>query len=51
MFTTLREYCLLPEKQGQSHCSLMHTFEKTFLSMQIQIHGPIIWAKPHLNFV
>ena len=37
---------LLPEKQMRSHCSFMHTFEeKTFLSLQIQRRGPIIWAK------
>ena len=48
MFSTYREYCLLPEKQMRSHCNFMHTFEeKTFL--QMQRHERIIWSK--LNFV
>ena len=39
MFTTFREYCLVPEE---------HTFEKrTLLSLDIQRHAPIIWAKPN----
>ena len=39
MFTTFREYCLVPEE---------HTFEEeTFLSLDIQRHAPIIWAKPN----
>ena len=45
MLFTFREYSLLPEKQMRSHCTLMHTLEeKTFLSLQIQRHRPIIWA-------
>ena len=45
MFSTFREYCLLPDKEMRSHCSFMHTFqEKTFLSLQMQ-RAPIIWAK------
>ena len=46
MFTTFREYCLPPQKMIQWHCSFMNTFEKTFPSIQMQRHGPIIWAKP-----
>ena len=42
-----REYCLPPQKMIQWHCSFMHTFENTFPSMQMQGHGPIIWAKPN----
>ena len=46
MFSTFREYCLPPEKQMRSHCSLMHTFEeKTFLSLLTERHAVIIWAK------
>ena len=45
MFRTFREYCLLPEKQMRLHCSIMHTFEKTFQPMQMQRHGPIICLK------
>ena len=47
MFRTFREYCLLPEKQMRLHCSIMHTFEKTFQPTQMQRHGPIICAKPN----
>ena len=47
MFRTFREYCLLPEKQMRLHCSIMHTFEKTFQPMQMQRHGPIICLKPN----
>ena len=46
--TTFREYDLLPEKQIRSQCSFNHTFEeKTFLTLQMQRHGPIIWVKPN----
>ena len=46
MFSTFREYCLLPEKEMRSHCSFMHTFEeKTFLSLQMQRRVPIIWVE------
>ena len=51
MFTTFKECCLLSEKQMQSYCSLMHPFEKTFLSIQTERHGPIIWAKPRVMVV
>ena len=48
MFTTLREHCLLPEKQKRSHCSFMHAIEeKTFLPLQMRWHGPIIWVEPN----
>ena len=47
MFRTFREYCWLPVKQIRSHCSIMRTFQKTFQPMQMQRHGPIIWAKPN----
>ena len=47
MFRTFGEYSLLPEKQMRLHCSIMHTFEKTFQPMQMQRHGPIIWVKPN----
>ena len=46
MFTTFREYCLLPEKQMQSHSRFIHTFKKTLQFMQKQRHGPMIWVKP-----
>ena len=46
MLTTFEEYCLLPEKQMLSHCSFMDTTEeKTFLSLEMQRHGLIIWEK------
>ena len=44
-----RQYCLLPEKQMWSHCSFTHTFEKTFLPIQMQRYGPVIWAKSNWN--
>ena len=53
VFATMfaREYCLLSEKKIRSHCSFMGTFEKTFLSIQMQRHGPIIWVKLNLRSV
>ena len=51
-FTFFREYCQQPERQLRSHCGFMHTFEKkTFLSLQMQRNGHIIWSKPPQNFV
>ena len=52
MFSTFREYCLLPEKQmcDDAHCSFMHTFEETtLLSSQRERRTLIIWAK--FNFI
>ena len=47
-FSTFRDYCLLPEKQMQSHCSFKHTFEeKTFLSLLMQYLHLIIFYQRH----
>ena len=47
LMTTVTVYCLPPESQMRSNCRFMHTFERSFLSIQIQRHGPIIWVKPN----
>ena len=42
-----REFCFLAKKQMWSDCSFICSLEEqTSLSLQIQRHGPIIWAKP-----
>ena len=46
LFDCLQLSHLLPEKQMRSHCSFMHTFEKTFSSAQMQRTYFVIWARP-----
>ena len=52
MFSTFREYCLLPVKQIWSHCSFMHIFEeKTFLSLLTQRHAPHYFGEIQLRLI
>ena len=49
-YLNVKNFPRVLEKQMRSHCSFMCIFEvKTFLSLQMQWHGPVIWAT--FNFI